>query len=92
MKTPTVPVRPRTIITPGQFDTLYQALSGATARLMVETAIESGLRWGELSELRVRDLDLLTGILTVSRAVIEVNPKFHPDGGRFQVKEYPKHN
>lgn len=90
VKTPTVPIRPRTIITPGQFDVLYQALSDATARLMMETAIESGLRWGELSELRVRDLDLLTAILTVSRAVIEVNPKFHPDGGRFLVKEYPK--
>jgi integrase len=90
VKTPTVPVRPRTIITPGQFDVLYEALSDATARLMVETAIESGLRWGELSELRVRDVDLLTGILTVSRAVIEVNPKFHPDGARFQVKVYPK--
>jgi len=90
VKTPTVPVRPRTIITPNQFDLVYQALSDATARLMVETAIESGLRWGELSELRVRGLDLLTAILTVSRAVIEVNPKFHPDGGRFLAKEYPK--
>jgi integrase len=58
--------------------------------LLVETAIESGLRWGELSELRVRDLDFPTGILTVSRAVIEVSPKFHPEGGRFLVKEYPK--
>jgi integrase len=90
VKTPTVPVRPRTIITPGQFDQLYQALPDVVARLLVETAIESGLRWGELSELRVRDLDLRTGILTVSRAVIEVNPKFHPERGRFLVKEYPK--
>jgi integrase len=90
VKTPTVPVRPRTIITPGQFDLLYHALPDATTRLLVETAIESGLRWGELSELRVRDLDLRTGILTVSRAVVEVNPKFHPEHGRFLVKEYPK--
>jgi integrase len=90
VKTPTVPVRPRTIITPGQFDQLYQALPDAVARLQVETAIESGLRWGELSELRVRDLDLRTGIMTVSRAVVDVNPKFHPERGRFLVKEYPK--
>jgi integrase len=90
VKTPTVPVKPRTIITPGQFDQLYQALPDATSRLLVETAIESGLRWGELSELRVNDLDFGTRILTVSRAVIEVNPKFHPQGGRFLVKEYPK--
>ncbi len=90
VKTPTVPVKPRTIITPGQFDLLYQALQDGIARLLVETAIESGLRWGELSELRVRDLDFRTGILTVSRSVIEVHPKFHPESGRFLVKEYPK--
>lgn len=90
VKTPTVPVRPRTIITPGQFELLYQALPDTAARLLAETAIESGLRWGELSELRVRDLGLRTGILTVSRAVVEVNPKFHPEQGRFLVKEYPK--
>ncbi len=90
VKTPTVPVRPRTIITPGQFELLYQALPYAGAKLLVETAIESGLRWGELSELRVRDLDPRTGILTVSRAVVEVNPKFQPERERFQVKDYPK--
>jgi hypothetical protein len=26
----------------------------------------------------------------MSRAVVELNPHFHPDGGRFLVKEYPK--
>lgn len=90
VKTPTVPVKPRTIITPQQFDVVYQALPDAEARLLVETEIESGLRWGELTELRVTDLDFRTRILTVSRAVVEVNPKFHPEGGRFLVKEYPK--
>jgi integrase len=90
VKTPTVPVKPRTIITPEQFDVLYNALPDAEARLLVETDVESGLRWGELSELRVKDLDFRTRILTVSRAVIEVNPRFHPDGGRFLVKHYPK--
>lgn len=32
------------------------------------TAIESGMRWGELTEVRVRDLNFATRILTVSRA------------------------
>lgn len=90
VKTPTVPVKPRTIITPEQFDVLYEALRGAEPRLLVETAIESGLRWGELSELRAGDLDCVTRILTVSRAVVEVHSRFHPDRGRFLVKEYPK--
>ncbi len=90
VKTPPVAVKPRTIITPEQFDVLYAALPDAEAQLLVETDIESGLRWGELTELRVRDLDFRTRILTVSRAVVNVNPKFHPEGGRFLVKHYPK--
>ena len=35
-----------------------------------------------LAELRVKDLDLTTRVLTVSRKVIEVNPQFHPDRRR----------
>ena len=89
VKTPTVPRKPLKIITPEQFDAIYQAFP-TPFRLLVETDIESGLRWGELTELRVRDLDLITRVLTVSRTVVQVDPKFHPDGGRFLVKEYPK--
>jgi len=90
VKTPPVPKKPRRIITAAEFDLLYQALPDADARLLVETDIESGLRWGELTELRVRDLDLVTRILTVSRAVVEVPREEHPSGGRFLVKDYPK--
>jgi integrase len=43
-----------------------------------------------LTELRVRDIDFATRMLTVSRAVVEVNAKFHPTGERFLVKDYPK--
>ena len=35
----------------------HAALPDAATRLLAETAIESGLRWGELTELRVKDLD-----------------------------------
>jgi integrase len=90
VKIPTVPATVRTIITPEQFDVLYGALPDADVQLLVETAIESGLRWGELAELRLRDLDTPTRMLTVSRKVIEVNREFHPDGRRFLVKPYPK--
>jgi len=90
VKIPTVPATVRTIVTPEQFDVIYGALPGADAQLLVETAIESGLRWGELAELRVRDLDLATRMATVSRKVTEVNREFHPDGQRFLVKLYPK--
>lgn len=90
VKTPPVPRKPLTVITPEQFDAVYEALPDTDAQLLVETAIESGLRWGELSELRVKDLDFRSRVLTVSRAVVEVNPKFHPAGERFHVKQYPK--
>src|SRR6266851_3862162 len=90
VKTPPVARKPRIIVTPEQFDKIYLALPAGTARLLVETDIESGLRWGELTELRPRDIDFRTGVLTVSRVVVELSPRFHPDGGRFLIKEYPK--
>jgi len=90
VKTPTVALKSCVIITPEQFDAVYQALPDAQARLLVETDIESGLRWGELTELRLKDLNFDSRVLTVSRAVVEVNPKFHPTGERFWVKDYPK--
>jgi integrase len=86
VKTPTVPRAARTIVTPEQFDLIYRSLPDASAQLLVETDIESGLRWGELSELRPRDLIARTRTLTVSRAVVYVNPQFHPEGGRFLIK------
>jgi integrase len=90
VKSPAAPGKPRRIITAAQFDRLYQALPDADAQLLVETDIESGMRWGELTEVRVRDLDFETCILTVSRAVVELSQDDHPDGGRFLVKDYPK--
>jgi integrase len=90
VKSPTVPVKEYRILTPEEFDRLYDVLPSAISQLMVITLIESGLRWGEISELRLRDLHQPSGIVTVSRSVVEVDPKFHPDGGRFVVKPYPK--
>lgn len=89
VKTPHVAAKALGIITPEQFDVVYDALA-EDYRLMIETDIETGLRWGELAELRVRDLNQRTRTLTISRAVVEVNAKFHPDGENFLVKEYPK--
>ena len=52
VKTPTVPKKLRQIITPEQFDLMYAELPDDALRLLGETWVESGLRWGELSELR----------------------------------------
>jgi integrase len=67
VKTPPVPRRPLRIITPDEFDRFHASLPDSESQLMVEVGIESGLRWGELSELRPRDLDVANRLLTVSR-------------------------
>ena len=78
VKTPPVPQEPRKIITAEQFDRLYAELPDGVMRLLVETDIESGLRWGELTELRVKDLDRRTGVLTISRVVVHLKAKERP--------------
>ncbi len=90
VKSPTVEVKEYRILSLEEFDRLYAALPPGTAQLLVETLIDSGLRWGEVTELRVRDIHQPSGIVTVSRSVVEVDPKFHPCGERFAVKPYPK--
>ncbi|MEV6527845.1 site-specific integrase [Longispora sp. NPDC051575] len=90
VRTPTVPKKMLEIITPEQFDDFHAALPDEVSRMLVEVAIESGMRWGELAELRPKDINLRTRILTISRTVVEVNTRFHPDGKRFLIKDYPK--
>ena len=90
VKTPPVARKPTRIITVDQYDLIYAGLRDETMRLLVETAIESGLRWGELTELRPADVEMATGRLTVSRAVVELKSTDHEEGRRFVVKDYPK--
>lgn len=87
---PPLPARPLTIVTPGEFARIVAALPDEKSRLVAEVAIEAGLRWGELAELRLGDLDADARLLTVARTVVELRPRHHPSGGRFLVKDYPK--
>jgi integrase len=57
---------------------------------MMETAINTGLRWGELIALKPRHLDLATGKLTVEETIVEVSIKNSPTGQRMLTKPYPK--
>jgi integrase len=93
VKTPTVARKPRTIVTPEQFDLIHSALPDQRWRVLVGLDVESGLRWGELTELRARDFQPATRMLTVARAVVEINAHFrNSDAPRFLVKDYPKDN
>jgi integrase len=78
-------------LTPEEYDAILGALP-QQHRLMVETAINTGLRWGELIALKPRHLDLKTGKLTVEETIVEVSIKNSPTGQRMLTKPYPKDN
>jgi integrase len=78
-------------LTPAEYDAILAALP-TQHRLMVETAINTGLRWGELIALKPRHLDLNKRRLTVEETVVEVSIKNSPTGQRMLTKPYPKDN
>ncbi len=78
-------------LTPAEYDAILAALP-EQHRPMIETAINTGLRWGELVALKPRHLDLTTGRLTVEETIVEVSKKNSPTGNRMLTKPYPKDN
>jgi len=78
-------------LSPDEYDAILAALP-AQHRLMVETLINTGLRWGELIALKPRHLDLKAGQLTVEETIVEVSRKNSPTGERMLTKPYPKDN
>ena len=78
-------------LTPDEYVAILASLP-AQHRLMVETAINTGLRWGELIALKPRHLDLIKRTLTVEETVVEVSIKNSPTGARMLTKPYPKDN
>ena len=78
-------------LTPAEYVAILTALP-AQHRLMVETAINTGLRWGELIALKPRHLDLIKRTLSVEETVVEVSIKNSPTGQRMLTKPYPKDN
>jgi integrase len=88
---PKVVARRARTLTPEEYQRVLDAVP-EPHRLMVETAIETGLRWGELIALRPRHLDHTHGTLTVAETIVEVPLRAAPDGQRMIVKPYPKDN
>ncbi len=88
---PKVVAKRRRTLTPHEYQRLLTALPDRY-RLMVQTAIETGLRWGELIALRPRHLDLLHGALTVEETIVEVPLRAAPNRQRMITKAYPKDN
>jgi integrase len=59
-------------------------------KALVMTAIETGLRWGELVALRPRHIEFLRRTIMVEETIVEVSRKDSPTGERMIVKPYPK--
>ena len=78
-------------LTPEEYVAILSALP-AQHRLMVETAVNTGLRWGELIALKPRHLDLGKRTLSVEETLVEVSIKNSPTGQRMLTKAYPKDN
>ena len=76
-------------LTPAEYRRLIDAVP-ATHRLMINVAIETGLRWGELIALRPRHIDFLRRTLSVEETIVEVPLRAAPDGERMIFKPYPK--
>jgi integrase len=88
---PKVIKRKARTLTPAEYDTILASLP-AQHRLLVETAINTGLRWGELIALKPRHLDLIKRTVTVEETLVEVSIKNSPTGQRMLTKPYPKDN
>jgi integrase len=88
---PKVIVRRTRTLTPDEFGRLITAIP-ERHRLMVSTAIETGMRWGELIALRPRHIDFLRRTVTVEETIVEVSKKHSGTGERMIVKPYPKDN
>lgn len=88
---PKVIARKSRTLTPEEFDQLIQAVPDHY-RLMLETFIETGMRWGELIALRPRHIEFLRRSITVEETIVETSKKNSPTGARFILKPYPKDN
>jgi hypothetical protein len=86
---PKIIVRRTRTLTPDEFGRLIAAIP-ERHRLLVATAIETGMRWGELIALRPRHIDFLRRTVTVEETIVEVSKKHSGTGERMIIKPYPR--
>lgn len=90
VKTPTVPVKGYRILTPAEFEALLAALPSDTARLFIEVSMGSGLRWGELIEMRPTDLHVPLGHHHGDPRGGRAQPALPPDRGTVPGQAVPE--
>jgi integrase len=79
----------RNVLEPDDFKAIRQALPNDSARMFASFLVMSGCRFGEATELRVKDLNFKTNEVYVQRRVSEVGSKAN-NGSRFAVIEATK--
>jgi integrase len=89
IRRPTPPPPRAEFLTPDEVDQAAAAMrrrrppAGEFDTLVLETLVYTGLRWGELAGLEVRQLNMLRRVIDVDSTLIEVD-------GKFSRKPYPK--
>ncbi len=76
-------------LTPTEYELLIAAIP-ARYRLLVETAIETGMRWGELIALRPRHIAFLTRAVPVEETILEVSRRYSPTGQNYVTRPTPR--
>jgi integrase len=73
---------------PQEVKDIIALLPSTPTQLFARTIIETGMRFGETTELRSRDLDWRTGNIHLERSVADVGVAYHPEKqGRFYIKD-----
>ncbi len=90
VKTPTVAVKEYRIVTPAEFDVLLTRPSVGHGAAVRRDGDRFGAALGRAHRSAAADLHAASGIVTITRDVVELSPKFHPEGGRFLVKPCPR--
>src|SRR5665647_441823 len=88
---PKVVTKKTRTLTPDEYSSVLSEIS-PRFKALVMTAIETGLRWGELVALRPHHIDFLRRTIVVEETIVEVSRKDSPTGERMIVKDYPKDN
>jgi integrase len=86
---PKVVTKKTRTLTPEEFTAILAEMDPRFKALLM-TAIETGLRWGELIALRPRHVDFARRTITVEETIVEISRRDSPTGERMIVKPYPK--
>lgn len=78
------PSKPFGVLEPTDFEKIYRHLPNTGCKIFARFLVTSGCRFGEATEVRVHDLNFLTGEVSILRRSVQVSGREN-HGGRFQI-------